>query len=71
LPLRNRFSRVKVLVVPPIDGPDQPALQQAPILTRSRASKYALDQSRQHLSIGWMELRLHGARRLALDYSAG
>ena len=31
----------------------------------------ALDQSRQHLSIGWMGLRLHGARRLALDYSEG
>ena len=30
-----------------------------------------LDQPRQHLSIGWMGLRLHGARRLALDYSTG
>jgi hypothetical protein len=31
----------------------------------------SLDQSRQHLSIGWMGPRLHGARRLALDYSTG
>jgi hypothetical protein len=31
----------------------------------------ALDQSGQHLSIGWMGLHLHGSRRLALDYSTG
>ena len=31
----------------------------------------ALDQSRQHLSIGWMGLRLHGGRRLALNYATG
>ena len=31
----------------------------------------ALDQPCQHLSIGWMGLRLHSARRLAFDYSTG
>jgi hypothetical protein len=29
-----------------------------------------LDQPRQHLSIGWIGLRLHSARRLTLNYSA-
>ena len=29
-----------------------------------------LDQPRQHLSIGWIGLRLHDARRLTLHYSA-
>jgi hypothetical protein len=29
----------------------------------------ALDQPRQHLAMGWMGLRLHGARRLARDYA--
>ena len=28
-----------------------------------------LDQPRQHLSIGWIGLRLHNARRLPLNYS--
>jgi hypothetical protein len=31
----------------------------------------ALDQPRQHISIGWMGLRFHGGWRLALDYSTG
>src|ERR1700691_250872 len=31
----------------------------------------ALHQTGQHLSIGRMGLRLHGVRRLALDYSTG
>jgi hypothetical protein len=31
----------------------------------------ALDQPRQHLSIGWMGLRLHDSRRLALYCSTG
>jgi ATP-dependent exoDNAse (exonuclease V) alpha subunit len=30
-----------------------------------------LDQPSQHLSIGWMGLRLHSAQSLALDYSTG
>ncbi len=29
----------------------------------------ALDQPRQHLSIGWIGLHLHDAPRLALNYS--
>ena len=29
----------------------------------------ALDQPGQHLSIGWMGLRLYGTQRLAQDYS--
>jgi len=29
----------------------------------------ALDQPRQHLSIGWIGLCLHDARRLALNYA--
>jgi hypothetical protein len=31
----------------------------------------AFDQPGKHLSLGRMGLRLHGARRLALDYSTG
>ena len=34
-------------------------------------SAHVLDQSGQHLSIRWIGLRLHGARRPTLDYLTG
>jgi hypothetical protein len=51
----------QVAVAPRLDPDDTKAV--LGILVRD-----ALDQPRQHLSIGWMGLRLHDARRLVFNY---